>query len=262
MDQVTSGTGPAHLPSVLSLLEKYPCIEVAIGQYLAMLNPMRSRQYSISSSPLHRHNRATLTLAVFQGKDASYQSSRLGVASNYLARLQSGDKVKMAVIHSKQFRLPADPVTPLVLVCAGSGVAPFRGFIQERALQIQGGRSVGQALLFIGCRRKGSDALYAEEFLKWEALGAVKVFYAYSREPEKGGRCKYVQDLVWDKRSVVKTAFDSGAKVYVCGHSPLAKAVQGVFVDIYKSSGEVNGEEADSWWQQMRNERYVVDVFD
>lgn len=185
--------------SVLDILEQHPDIKVPFAAFLALLPSMRIRQYSISSSPLWNAQRVTLTISVL---DAPALSGRkepfLGVASTFLATLRPGDRVQLAVRASATaFHLPQDPRTPLVLFCAGSGLAPMRGFLQERALQKKAGREVGRAVLFFGCRRPDEDFLYADSDLKeWEELGVVEVRPAFSRAPEKSEGCKYVQECV------------------------------------------------------------------
>jgi cytochrome P450 / NADPH-cytochrome P450 reductase len=185
--------------SVLDLLEDYPDIKFSFADFLVMLPAMRIRQYSISSSPLWNAQHVTLTISVLDAPSLSGRKEPfLGVASTYLASLRPGDKVQMAVRASAAaFHLPQDPKTPLVLFCAGSGLAPMRGFLQERALQKKAGREVGKAILFFGCRSPDQDYIYYEEELKkWEELGVVELKPAFSRAPEKSEGCKYVQEYV------------------------------------------------------------------
>jgi cytochrome P450 / NADPH-cytochrome P450 reductase len=185
--------------SVLDILEAYKDIKLSLTVFLQMLPAMRVRQYSISSSPLWNPQRVTLTVSVIDGPAISGRSDEfLGVASNYLANLRAGDKVQMAVRPSSAaFHPPADPSVPLVLFCAGSGLAPMRGFIQERAAQKQSGREVGKALLFFGCRSPDKDFLYSDSDLaEWMKLGVVDVRPAFSRSPNDSKGCQYVQESV------------------------------------------------------------------
>lgn len=119
--------------SVLDLLEQYPKeIKLDVGTYLRMLPPMRMRQYSISSSPLWNAQHVTLTLSVLEEKALTGKERVfLGVASNYLSELVPGDRVHMSVRASAAaFHPPEDLEIPLIAYCAGSGLAPIRGFIQ------------------------------------------------------------------------------------------------------------------------------------
>lgn len=183
--------------SILDILEAHPDIKLPFSTFLHILPSMRIRQYSISSSPLWHPDRVTLTISVL---DAPAMSGRtepfLGVASTYLADLKPGDRVQLSVRASAAaFHPPADPTVPMVMFCAGSGLAPMRGFIQERAAQKQSGRDVGSILLFFGCRNPSDDYLYSDSDLaEWVGLGVVDVRPAFSRASDQSIGCKYIQE--------------------------------------------------------------------
>lgn len=183
--------------SLLDILEDNPDIKITFEQFLYLLPAMRIRQYSISSSPLANSQHVTLTLSVIVAPAISGRSAPfLGVASTYLAGLLPGDKVQMAVRASNvAFHPPEDPTIPLVMFCAGSGLAPMRGFLQERALQKKAGRKVAKNLLFFGCRNPKEDYLYSDSDLKeWAELGVVDIRPSFSRASAESGGCKYVQE--------------------------------------------------------------------
>ena len=183
--------------SVLDILEEYPDIKIPFESFLQLLPSMRVRQYSISSSPLWNAAHATLTISVIEAPAISGRKEPfLGVASTYLASLRPGDKVQMAVRGTNAaFLLPSDPTIPLVLFGAGSGLAPLRGFLQERALQAKSGRKVGKSILFFGCRSPSQDYLYSDSDLKeWSELGIVDIRPAFSRSTADSLGCKYVQE--------------------------------------------------------------------
>ena len=256
--------------SPLDLLERYPTIEVPFSVFLTMLPQLRPRQYSISSSPLAEPGSCTLTWSVIDGESFQGDGKRfLGVASNYLSNLHEGDHVLVNVKQSHQsFHLPLDIAeTPLIMVCAGTGIAPFRGFVQERALQIEAGRKLAPALLFVGCQKPGQDDLHADELSAWSSKGAVDVRYAYSRDPEASKGAKYVQDRVWADREDVHRLFQTGAKVFMCGSGKVADGVKDASVKMYMQANEEAGtpkttEEAEDWFSALRNERFMSDVFD
>ena len=183
--------------SVLDILEENKDIDLPLSTFLQMLPSMRIRQYSISSSPLWNAQRVSLTVSVV---DAPALSGRgepfLGVASTFLAGLQKGDKVQLSVRASNvHFHPPTDPTVPLVMVAAGSGLAPMRGFLQERAMQKLAGRAVAKNLLFFGCRNPSEDFIYGDSDLKeWAALGVVDVRPAFSRCAGESEECRYVQE--------------------------------------------------------------------
>lgn len=256
--------------SPLDLLERFPRTEIPFGAFLMMLPQLRLRQYSISSSPLAEPGTCTLTWSVIDEESFQGDGKRfLGVASNYLSNLHEGDHIHVNVKQSHQsFHLPLDnAATPLIMVCAGTGIAPFRGFVQERALQIEAGRKLAPALLFFGCQKPGQDDLHADELSDWASKGAVNVRYAYSREPESSNGAKYVQDRFWADREDVLDFFRSGAKVFMCGSGKVADGVKDASMKMYMHASEKEGkpkteEEAEKWFNALRNERFMSDVFD
>ncbi|KAL0944912.1 bifunctional p-450-like protein [Colletotrichum truncatum] len=255
--------------SVLDLLERYPSIDLPIGVFLSMLPPMRVRQYSISSSPMAHPSNVTLTFSVLNEPSLSGQGPYIGVASSYLDSLAAGDTLHVAIRPSHAaFSLPSDPErTPMICVAAGTGLAPFRGFIQERATMIAAGRTLAPALLFFGCRSPDHDDLYREEFEQWEAAGAVSVRRAYSRDSDKSDGCKHVQDRMWKDREELVDLWKQGAKAYVCGSRGVAESAKETIIKIKVEMEQAKGEETDSehvkdWFESLRNIRYVTDVFD
>ncbi|KAI9048833.1 hypothetical protein LZ554_007664 [Drepanopeziza brunnea f. sp. 'monogermtubi'] len=255
--------------SPLDILEEYPSAVLPLGDFLAMLPPMRIRQYSISSSPLADPTIATLTWAVLDTPSKVAGGKRfLGVASNYMSGLEEGDRIHVAVKPSHGlFHPPADlEGTPVIMFCAGTGLAPFRGFVQERAIQFQGGRKLAPAYLFIGCAHPEKDCLFSEELRQWEEAGVVKTFYAYSKCSESSKGCRYVQDRLWEERAEMVKAFEEGAKLFVCGSSRVGEGVAAMTKKIYLEAAEALGkpktdEEVEQWWAAIKGERYASDVF-
>ena len=150
------------------------------------------------------------------------------------------------------------------MVAAGTGIAPMRGFIEERAcLAEAGGKKLGPALLYFGCRDAEKDFIYADELKRWEEAGVVEVRPAFSRHgPE--GHYKYVPDRLWAEREELATLFMNGAKIFLCGSaSKLAKSSNEVVQKIWleKNPGKTE-QDAFDWLQRQREERYVSDVFD
>lgn len=248
--------------SVLELLEKYSSIDIPVQEFLAMMPPMKLRQYSVSSSSLWNPDRVTLTVSVIKGSDTKDQPSRTGVASSYLDNLEVGDSLRAGIRKAPHFRLPLDPTVPIIMVCAGSGIAPFRGFIQERAYQIKSGRKVGKAVLFFGCRSPTKDQLYKDELAEWVSIGAVKVYNAYSRDPGASDGCKYVQARLWKERKTVKELFDAGGKVFVCGTQRVGTGVWDAFARIHQETEYADDEQTKEWMDSIRKDRYATDIFD
>ena len=254
--------------SVLDLLERYPDAALPFGDFLAMLPPMRVRQYSISSSPLVDPTHCTLTYAVLDQEAKAGGKRYLGIASNYLSELDKGDRIRVSVRPSHQaFHPPLDIANvPLVMVCSGTGIAPFRGFVQERAKQLDAGRQLAPAMLFIGCRYRERDRLYQDEFEHFQSIGAVDVRYAFSHEPGKSEGCKYVQDRLQKDLDQVQELWEKGARIYVCGSSAVGEGVRDVIMKRYVEEAQKVGknetkEEVEEWFNGIRNERYASDVF-
>ncbi|KAI5360063.1 putative Flavoprotein-like superfamily [Septoria linicola] len=248
--------------SVIDILERYPDIAIPFSTFLAMHHPLRLRQYSISSSPLADTSTASITFSVIDNENHK------GTATSYLKSLEPGSTLQVAVKKSSAaFRLPLDDSISIIMVAAGTGLAPFRGFLQERTIKADAGRKLGQALLFVGCRRPNHDKLFADELAEWQRKGVVKVFYAFSQASKQSKGCRYVQDRLWMERDLVGKIFDADARAYICGSSAVGKAVSDVAIKIILEQSERDGEamtegEARECWEKWRGERYAVDVFD
>ena len=209
----------------------------------------------------------TITYSILKEQAKSGQGTYYGVASSYLSSLQTGDPIHVAVRASNaHFHLPAQPEDePIILIAAGTGIAPFRGFVQERAALINNQKTLAPAVLYYGCRGAERDDLYADEFAQWEAKGAVTVRRAYSRDT--GAPYKYVQDVLAAHDDELRDLWKRNAKVYVCGSRAISQAVDKVAIQIKKDAAEKKGERPEEaaikeWWEKLRNIRYVSDVFD
>ena len=249
--------------SVLDLLERFGACELTFEAFLSMLPTLKARQYSIASSPLPQPQRAALCVAVVDGPAFSGQGRFQGVASSFLAEAAPGTRLAIAVRPSQRhFHPPADPQAPMVLICAGTGIAPFRGFLQERAAQADAGRAVGRALLFFGCDHPDVDFLYRDELATWQAAGVVDVRPAYTYSVEDD--VKFVQDRLWKDRAEVAALVREGAVVYVCGDGRhMAPAVRSTLARIHEQETGTPHAEALRIVETIERERgrFVEDVF-
>ena len=201
--------------SVLDLLEEHPACELPFAAFLEMLPLMTPRYYSISSSPMADGNRCSITVAVVEGPARSGAGVYYGVCSNHLLRQAAGGTVQAFVKETKVgFRLPVDPAVPIVMIGPGTGLAPFRGFLRERAALKAQGRSLGPAMLFFGCRHPEQDFIYEKELREQADAGIVDLHVAFSRHD---GKKTYVQDLLKAEAERVRGLIDRGGIVYVCG---------------------------------------------
>lgn len=249
--------------SVLDLLERYEACELGFEVFLSMLPTLKARQYSIASSPLAQPHRAALCVAVVEGDALCGRGRYQGVASSFLAHTTPGTRLAIAVRPSQRhFHPPADPHTPMVMICAGTGVAPFRGFLQERASQSDAGRTVGRALLFFGCDHPEIDFLYRGELEAWRARDVVDLRPAFTYSVEDG--VKFVQDRLWKDRADVAALVRQGAVVYVCGDGKhMAPAVRSTLARIYEHETGTPHAEALRIVETIEREhgRFVEDVF-
>ncbi|KIJ52228.1 hypothetical protein M422DRAFT_243833 [Sphaerobolus stellatus SS14] len=251
--------------SVLDVLEVYPQINISLASFLSLLPAMRIRQYSISSSPLWNESRVSITLSVVElPHEAGLPHKFLGVASNYLAKVRPGDQVQVGIRSSAaSFHLPEDPSIPVVMFAAGSGIAPMRGFIQQRAEQAKSGRNVGKMVLFYGCRAADQDFLYAEDDLKeWQDLKFLEVKPAFSRKSEASFGCKYVQDRAWYDKELIIESFEAGAKFYTCGAPPVANGLKETLMNMIKvRHADWDDERLTRRWEAVQKDRLATDVF-
>lgn len=249
--------------SLLDLLEEHPACALPFEVYLDMLPPLRPRYYSISSSPLVDPEVATITTGVLRaplrGGDGGTFS---GVCSTHVAGLAPGSTVFAFVREPTiPFRPPADASVPMIMVGAGTGLAPFRGFLEERAAQREKGAAIGDSLLFFGCRNPDQDYLYADELRDFEKSAALTVRPVFSNRPEDGRR--YVQHEMAARADEVWDLIQRGASIFVCGNAnTIAPAVRAVLADIHRDRTGGSAEDAQLWLADLRAAgRFVEDVW-
>jgi cytochrome P450 / NADPH-cytochrome P450 reductase len=247
--------------SVLDLLEQYPACELPFAIYLEMLSPLAPRYYSIASSALKEPQRCAVTVGVLSGPARSGLGIFSGVCSTYLSRKQYDEYIYAFVRDtSSTFRLPADPTTPLIMIGAGTGIAPFRGFCQQREGLADSGHRLGEALLVVGCRHPQADSLYADELRRFHECGIVRLAHAYSRVP--GMPRVYVQDRIIELGDTVWRLLESGAHVYLCGASAMSEGVGTALAALYREHTGAGADEATAWFRRLSDDgRYHVDVW-
>jgi cytochrome P450/NADPH-cytochrome P450 reductase len=248
--------------SLLDLLERFPSCDLPFAAFLQAVPVLKPRQYSISSSPLWSPAHCSITISVLEAPAWSGAGVFLGVATTHLARARPGTQIAVTVRPSQTgFHLPEDPATPIIMVGAGTGLAPFRGFLQERAIRAHQGAVFGTALLFFGCGDPEVDFLYRDELQHWEAEGVVTIHPAFHRAP--GLPAQYVQDRLWADRAVIMPLIRQGARIYVCGDGrAMAPAVRETFGRIYGEATGSSEEQVEAWLAELEKSfRYSQDVF-
>ena len=247
--------------SVFDLLQEHPACELPFPAFLEMLSLLAPRYYSISSSPSGDPSRCSVTVGVVQAPAISGQGIYKGVCSNYLARRRNGDTIHATIRETKAgFRLPADPSVPIIMIGPGTGLAPFRGFLQERAAQKAKGAKLGQAMLFFGCRHPDQDFLYADELKAFAADGVAELHTAFSRAE---GPKTYVQHLVAAQKDKIWSLIEQGAIVYVCGDGgKMEPDVKAALMAIHRERTGGDEAAATRWIDDMGTKnRYVLDVW-
>lgn len=260
-------------PSVLDLLGRFPNIDLPLGSFLAMLAPLKPRTYSISSSPSLKPNFASLTFTVVDAPHADGLPDRRfqGVGSSYLASLRPGDVIYVGIRPARQgFHLPnvTEPSVPIVMIAAGAGFAPFRGFVQElahrRKAEQAGSTGVAEAVLFFGCRGPEDDIYQAENDAA-EIKSVLKVYRAYSKVmPSKQSSTVkgHVQNAMTTHREELINLWKQGAKFYTCGMASMAAEVKALVTDIAREAEGYDGEdEVVEWFRQFEPSRYAAEVF-
>ena len=251
----------ARRKSVFDLLEEHPACELPFHAYLEMLSLLAPRYYSISSSASVDPSRCSVTVAVVAAPASSGRGVYKGVCSNFLAGRRVGDTIQATVRETKAgFRLPDDASVPIIMIGPGTGLAPFRGFLQEREARKASDASLGPAMLFFGCRHPDQDFLYADELRAFAAAGIAELHTAFSRGE---GPKTYVQHLVAAQKDRVWRLIEQGAIIYVCGDGGrMEPDVKAALVAIYRERKGADAEAGLRWIDEMgtRN-RYVLDVW-
>jgi cytochrome P450/NADPH-cytochrome P450 reductase len=251
--------------SVFDLLDEHPACELPFHAFLEMLSLLAPRYYSISSSP-HRDaegaaQRCSVTSAVVEGAAQSGRGTYKGVCSNFLASRRVGDTIHAIVRETKAgFRLPDDASVPLIMIGPGTGLAPFRGFLQERAALKAKGAAIGPALLFFGCRNASQDFLYEQELKQFDADGIAALNVAFSRGE---GPKTYVKHLLAAQADRVWQLIEQGAVIYVCGDGgKMEPDVKSALVDIQRAKTGADEAAGAKWIDEMgTSNRYVLDVW-
>jgi sulfite reductase (NADPH) flavoprotein alpha-component len=248
--------GDAATFDVLAALEKLVGRPPDPEAFVEALDPLQPRLYSISSSP--KTLAGSLTLAVDHVRYAIDGRERLGVASTFLARtLMPGDKIRSYIQRAHDFALPLDGDKPIIMVGPGTGIAPFRAFLQERLAC----GAKGPAWLFFGHQRRVSDFFYEDELRVFLASGTLtRLSLAWSRDTDQK---IYVQDRMREESADLWSWLDKGAHLYVCGDAKrMAADVEKTLTAICEQYGGMDSARAKTFLADLRVAgRYQTDVY-
>jgi NADPH-ferrihemoprotein reductase len=247
--------------TLLELLAETPSVQLPLEQLIEIVPRLQARYYTISSTPSAHPNRIHATVSIVNDVIKGTERRFLGVCTNHMGRatplgahtddkkaresrpLDQGKKSPRVWPHldvfvrPSTFKLPADPSVPVIMVGPGTGIAPMRAILQERKNQADAGSTVGDTLLFFGCRRSDEDFIYEDELLGYTQDGTLtNLFTAFSREQSKK---VYVQnklaeegERVWKLLSLSKPAY-----IYVCGGTSMGKDVLAAVEKIVQDNG-------------------------
>jgi sulfite reductase (NADPH) flavoprotein alpha-component len=212
---------------------------MSVEDFVSLLRPMPPRLYSIASSISAHPEEVHLTVAVV--KYDSYGRKRKGVCSSYLAE-RVGDSIPCYFHPNKNFKLPEDGNVPIIMVGPGTGIAPFRAFIEERKVSGASGKN----WLFFGDRSQKTDYLYGSEWESYLKDGLINEL-----------------DLAWSRDQVLLEWLEDGAIFYVCGDaSRMAKDVDSALRTIAQKQGAMSEEDSALWVKKLqKDKRYLKDVY-
>lgn len=241
---------------ILDLLLQFPQVEFSAAEFISLLKPLQHRAYSISSSGKMHPDTVHLTVASVRYE--SYDRQHKGVCSTFLADLVDDEtEVRVFFTPNKVFRVPDDNSLPMIMVGPGTGIAPFRAFLQEREHR----NAPGKNWLFFGDRNSATDFIYREELEVMQNKGLLtRLDLAFSRDQKEK---VYVQDRMRENGAELFTWLEQGGYFFVCGDAyHMAKDVDKALHDVIAEHGKLSEQQAVDYVNQLKKDkRYVRDVY-
>jgi len=240
---------------LIDLVSDHPALFSSGAELVAVLKKLQPRLYSIASSPKAHPGEVHLTVGVVRYQ--SHGRARRGVCSTFLGDRASETSPRVFVHANKAFRPPADDSKPMIMVGPGTGIAPFRAFLEER----QAAGATGMNWLFFGNPHAATDFLYEEQLGEMVESGVLnRLDTAFSRDQEHK---VYVQDRMIEHGAELWKWLEEGAAFYVCGDAArMAKDVDAALHEVVKKHGGLSSEEAADYLKMLRKEkRYCRDVY-
>lgn len=253
--------------SVFELFINFPSVKPSLRAFIHIMPRLQPRAYTIASSALVQPSKVAIVASVVDApKPGNDFSRRLkGVCSNHLLR-KADDKYSpqrlWVLIKASTFRLSVDLKTPVIMIGPGTGIAPFRGFLQERSHLRSLGKTVGPSYLYFGCQDRNKDFIYKDELQAYVKDGTLNGLYtAFSRE---GPTKVYVQHLMTDKgEEIADLVLKQNASIYVCGATKMGHDVQAAVIDILHKHGKLaDAAAAKAYAEEMKKGgRYTQELW-
>ncbi|WP_319558435.1 NADP oxidoreductase [Thiomicrorhabdus sp.] len=236
---------------ILDLLDAFPQIAEMGEEALSLLSPLAPRFYSIAS--MNKDNSVSILYKLVAYENA--ERHRHGAATGMMKRFAVGDVVSAELRPNPGFKLPPDSTVPVIMIGAGTGVAPFIGFMQQREQQ-----QAQDNLLFFGETTQAEHCLCCEQLEAWQKAGLLKCYFAFSRDQ---AHKVYVQQRLWEQKSEVWQGLQQGAHLYICGsQNNLMDSVHRTLLAILESEVDLDGEAAEAYLKEMKKQkRLQLDVY-
>lgn len=241
----------AYGRDIIDLIDEFDWVKPLGMAFVAMLSRLAPRYYSIASAPVKSQNQVEVVYrtVVYQ----THGRQKQGVATGYMMGLTPGDEVDATIMPNQNFKLPQNLEVPILMLAAGTGVAPFRGFMQARTQMA----ASSQNWLFYGETHAKTSFIFQSQWADWVKAGQLTLTTAFSRDQAEK---IYVQDRLWAHKETVWQWIERGAVIYVCGsQAHFAQSVEAMLKKIITKVGQQNEE---IFWQKLKDERRLqMDVY-